>query len=121
MDKMNLFNDKTLKHYEGTLGIFDYDPKEFIIRKYGSFECLHYRGKGKSIDLPKGCINTRYMFAECELPPGFSLGEHFDTSDVICMRGMFEECKLSGSFSLGANFDTSNVTDMSYMLSLIHI
>lgn len=74
MNGMNLFNDKTLKHYEGDLGIFDYDPKEFIICKYGSFECIHYRGKGKSIDLPKGCINTRYMFAECELPPGFPLG-----------------------------------------------
>lgn len=115
MDKMNLFNDKTLKHYEGELGAFDYDSEEFIIQKYGSFECLHYHGKEKSIDLPKGCINTRYMFAGCELPSGFSLGEHFDTSAVIDMRGMFEKCKLPGSFSLGANFDTGNVIDMSYM------
>lgn len=90
MDRMNVFNDNNLVHYEGELGIFDYDPEEFKVEKFNDgTECLHYCGKGNSVDLPDGCIDTRYMFCRRRLPEGFSLGEHFDTSKVTDMYGMF--------------------------------
>ena len=55
------------------------------------------------------------MFEECELPKDFTLGEHFDTSNVTDMSDMFSYCSLSYGFSLGEHFDTSNVTDMRWM------
>ena len=116
MDRMNVFNDNNLVHYEGELGIFDYDPEEFKVEKFNDgTECLHYCGKGNSVDLPDGCIDTRYMFCRRRLPEGFSLGEHFDTSKVTDMYGMFSQCILPEDFSLGEHFDTSNVTDMARM------
>lgn len=116
MDRMNVFNDNNLVHYEGELGIFDYDPEEFKVEKFNDgTECLHYCGKGNSVDLPDGCIDTRYMFCQRRLPEGFSLGEHFDTSKVTDMYGMFSYCKLPEGFSLGKHFNTSSVTDMKFM------
>ena len=115
MDRMNVFNDNNLVHYEGELGIFDYDPEEFEVRKIWYHEYLHYHGNGKSVDLPKGCTNTSYMFFECKLPEGFSLGEDFNTGKVTDMEHMFSCCKLPKGFSLGKHFDTSNVTIMSGM------
>ena len=118
MNRMNLFGSKetekkrNLIHYEGELGVFDYDPKEFEIKNYIGIPYLQYCGKGKSVNLPNGCTNTRYMFCECDLKEGFSLGSNFDTSNVTSMKGMFKNCKLSEGFSLGEHFDTSNVTDM---------
>ena len=116
MQKMSLFDEtkkkRNLVHYEGELGIFDYDPREFEIKASDVFEYLHYRGNGKSVDLPEGCTNTSYMFAGCRLPEGFSLGKHFDTSNVTDMSNMFSDCKLPEGFSLGKHFDTSNVTEM---------
>ena len=97
------------------MGVFDYDPREFRIERLDDFDYLHYHGSGKSIDLPDGCINTRYMFSYCGLPKGFTLGEHFNTSKVTCMESMFLRCKLPGGFSLGEKFDTSNVTDAKFM------
>ena len=105
-----------IKHYEGELGTFDYDDEEFEIYD-GMFKPhLHYIGKGKSVDLPKGCINTSKMFTDCKLPRGFSLG-NFDTSNVINMESMFYECILPEGFTLGDKFDTSNVTYMENMFS----
>ena len=101
MKEMNSFGDNNLVHYEGILGVFDYDPEEFEVRKIWYHEYLHYHGNGKSVDLPEGCTDTSYMFSECKLPEGFSLGEHFDTSKVVDMYGMFKNCKLPEGFSLG--------------------
>lgn len=115
MKEMNSFGDNNLVHYEGILGVFDYDPEEFEVRKIWYHEYLHYHGNGKSVDLPEGCTDTSYMFSECKLPEGFSLGEHFDTSNVTYMEHMFSCCKLPKGFSLGDHFDTSNVTDMCTM------
>lgn len=118
MDIMDLFiseeeeKKRNLIHYEGELGVFDYDPKEFEIERLDDFDYLHYHGFGKSVDLPDGCINTRYMFYDCELPEGFTLGKRFDTSNVTSMEHMFYECKLSNGFTLGKNFDISNVRRM---------
>lgn len=50
-----------LIHYEGELGVFDYNPEEFEINRYFT-SYLHYCGTGNSVNLPKGCTNTRYMF-----------------------------------------------------------
>ena len=105
-----------IKHYKGKLGEFDYDDKEFKITDPYNKEHLHYIGKGLLVDLPKGCINTRYMFARCELPRGFTLG-NFDTSNVVDMDSMFYKCKIPKGFTLGDKFDTSNVRDMECMFS----
>lgn len=121
MNEMSLFiseeeeKKRNLIHYEGELGVFDYDPREFDILGEPPFDNLHYCGNGKSVDLPDGCIKTNYMFLGCKLPNGFSLGEHFDTSNVTEMYNMFSNCELPDGFSLGKHFDTSNVTDMSGM------
>lgn len=109
--------EKRLIHYEGELGVFDYDPNEFDIA-YTTRECmeyLRYCGTGSSVDLPDGCISTRYMFARQKLRFGFTLGDGFNTSKVKDMHSMFEKCLLREGFSLGKNFDTSNVTDMGAM------
>ena len=107
MKEMNSFGGNNLVHYEGILGVFDYDPEEFEVKQIGYCEYLHYHGNGKSVNLPDGCIKTRYMFSECKLPEGFSLGESFDTSKVTDMRNMFSCCKLPKGFSLGEHFNTS--------------
>ena len=121
MDTMDLFGNnvsekKHLIHYNGELGVFDYDPDEFEIIYNGNNEdCLHYCGTGLSVDLPKGCVNVQRMFAGCKLPKGFHLGEHFNTSEVTDMSHMFEDCEIPTGFELDPNFDTSNVTTMESM------
>ena len=120
MDIMDLFiseeeeKKRNLIHYEGELGVFDYDPREFKIEKQDvyNYDRLHYCGSGKLAELPYGCTNVRHMFEDCILPDGFSLGESFHTSKVTSMRYMFAGCRLPEGFSLGEHFNTSNVTDM---------
>lgn len=121
MEKLNLFDDSDsnydldpgLVHYQGELGYFWYNSEEFeIIDGPDIGEYLHYCGKGKSVNLPKGCTNTKYMFCECILPAGFTLGDKFDTSNVTNMGWMFHHCKLPDGFTLGDKFDTSNVRSM---------
>lgn len=92
MKLMNLFENNTarekknkLVHYKGELGDFCYDPKEFEVVNEGYGQYLHYVGFGKAVNLPKGCVNTRYMFYQCSLPYGFTLGNDFDTSKVTDM------------------------------------
>lgn len=41
-----------LIHYEGELGVFDYNPEEFEINRYFT-SYLHYCGTGNSVNLPK--------------------------------------------------------------------
>lgn len=97
-------------------GIFDYDPKEFEVKlSPGGGDYLHYCGKGKPVNLPEGCTNTRYMFSCCKSPVGFSLGLDFDTSRVTDVEHMFYNCKMSEGFTLEELFDTSNVIDMTAM------
>lgn len=120
-------NKDNLIHYQGELGDFWYDPNEFEVRKTSTappegddyrfleeFYYLCYVGKGNSVSLPKGCINTRLMFFRHKLPKGFKLVD-FDTSNVIDMSEMFSGCEMSEDISLGDQFDTSNVEDMHYM------
>lgn len=73
-----------LIHYQGELGDFWYNPNEFevLIHEIMEFEYLHYVGNSGAVDLPKGCINTRFMFRECILPDGTTLGNDFDWSYV---------------------------------------
>lgn len=123
MEKLNLFGDSGLDqdsapdlvHYQGELGDFWYNPEEFTVDIFRRGEHLHYCGKGKAVELPKGCINTRYMFCGCKLPDGFTLGDKFDTSNVKCMLDMFCKCELPAGFTLGDKFNTSNVESMSRM------
>ena len=123
MESMNLFGKNSeerndgLIHYQGELGDFWYDPKEFEVHNnhafditekpwYGDF--LHYVGHDLSVSLPEGCTSTKGMFYECKLPKGFHLSG-FDTSNVKDMSAMFKGCKFPAGFSLGDKFDTSNV------------
>ena len=118
MNGMDFFDGEeksNLVHYEGKLGVFNYDPMEFEIKASDEFEYLHYHGNGKSVDLPDGCINTSYIFSDCILSEGFSFGDHFDTSNVTIMDKMFRNCIVPAGFSLGEHFDTSKVTDMEWM------
>lgn len=113
-----------IQHYEGELGVFDYDDEEFEVGENEfELECLFYIGKGSSVNLPKGCINTRSMFSRCYgfLPEDFTLGDNFDTSNVEDMSFMFLECSLPEGFSLGDKFDTSNVKDMSFMFRTCYL
>lgn len=145
-EKVGLQNNMSkLKHYEGKLGIFDYDSEQFEIKIIEDIEALCYIGNGGSIDLPKGCIDTSFMFYEhrslfegthlrnfdttdvvrmnymfaygCRLPAGFNLGDNFDTSNVKEMQGMFENCIMCNDFSLGDKFDTKNVINVDYMFN----
>lgn len=104
-----------LRHYKGLLGEFDYHDDVFRVETKHCKDALCYIGNDKAVSLPKGCANTRYMFAGRELPEGFSLHESFDTSDVIDMTGMFYNSILPEGFSFGPNFNTGNVVDMTGM------
>lgn len=103
-----------VRHYEGTLGVFDYDDEMFRLLEddCGHYLCYNY---SKDISLPNGILSTRKMFYNCKLPKGFTLGSEFDTSKVTDMSSMFEECKMSEGFSLGDKFITSNVENMKGM------
>ena len=109
-----------LRHYKGSLGEFAYDDSIFMIKSIACRDALCYIGNEKTVGLPKGCINTRYMFCECKLTTGFSLSEDFDTSNVIDMTAMFHKCVLPDGFSMGPNFNTANVVDMTSMFSFCH-
>ena len=43
------------------------------------------------------------MFQECVFPKDFTLGDKFDTSQVISMFYMFYQSDMSKGFSLGVN------------------
>ena len=47
----------------------------------------------------------------------FTLGNKFNTLNVINMSHMFSECEMPEGFSLGDNFDTSNVKIVAFMFS----
>lgn len=113
--KLNI-PDKSMKHYDGPIGTFDYDSTEWAIRTDCGPEYLAYKGNfSKEIILPQGLKSCKNMFAGRNIPEGFALSSNFDTSQIINMEGMFEECKLPNGFTLGDKFDTSNVRDMSFM------
>ena len=122
MEIMKLFSkgiidNKGLIHYSGKIGEFDYDPQMFVKLQDAFGDFLHYCGDGNFITLPSGVISTRNMFTGCKLPENFTLGDHFDTSNVTDMDSMFYNCKLPENFTLGNHFDTSNVTNMSNMFA----
>lgn len=104
-----------IRHYEGELGKFDYDDNEFVIVNLCGETVLNYCGFDRSVNLPHGCISTKFMFYNCRLLPGFKLGDDFDTSHVKNMEYMFHGCSFPLGFSLGDKFDTSNVTSMNSM------
>lgn len=53
-----------------------------------------------------------YMFNGCTLSDNFTLGKHFDVSNVINMESMYAYGKIPKVFSLGELFDTSRVEHM---------
>ena len=56
--------------------------------------------------------DMKWMFAECTLSEGFSLGELFDTRRVTDMFSMFNDCSMPKGFSLGEGFNIDRVLDM---------
>lgn len=56
-----------------------------------------------------------YMFNGCTLSDNFTLGKHFDVSNVINMESMYAYRKIPKVFSLGELFDTSRVEHMGDM------
>ena len=74
-------------HYKGELGEFDYNRSDFVLLKDkdgGDFLRYNEYVGNLTLNLPKGIVDTRGMFAKCDIPSGFKLGD-FDTSEVkIC-------------------------------------
>lgn len=134
-----------LVHYDGTLGVFDYNPKLWKIKSFDKGRgVLKYIGPvNVPIDLPKGVNSTAfmfdsiifeegaylrdfdtslvenmsYMFCRAELCKGFTLGDKFYTGHVKYMAGMFESTVLNEDFSLGEHFDTSNVLSFNHWMN----
>ena len=98
MEKLNLFDDSGLDHdsdpdlvhYQGELGDFWYNPEEFTVDIFRRGESLHYCGKGKAVELPKGCINTRGMFYECRYD-NISFREYFKTDDMKSIIALLKQ------------------------------
>lgn len=127
-----------IRHYEGELGVFDYDDRLYAIgnikdedldgwyeKKDIEYLCyIGNDGKAKSkdlisLELPKGCINTRFMFHDMCFDGNICF-ENFDTSGVEDMTAMFFDCVLNGnSISLGNKFNTSKVKSMENMFARI--
>ena len=90
-----------LRHYEGYLGTFDYDPEQFELQiakteanQYGPAserEVLRYVGKevdGNKIHIPEGIKNGEMMFAETNIVTPPKLPESLESG-----LGMFMGCK----------------------------
>ena len=107
-------------HYSGVFGECDYDTRMFKVFKGFKFNpnikflCYKYNC-GLQPYIPEGYTSCCGMFKGCKLPKGFTLGDNFNTINVIDMRSMFEDCEIPEGFSLGGKFDTSHVTNMSAM------
>ena len=59
----------SIVHYEGKLGVFDYDNSEWEIPEKRRVEYLRYIGDkvdGKDIKIPEGVKNCSRMFYGCE-------------------------------------------------------
>ena len=121
-NKSNRFNDdenqvnKNLVHYKGVLGEFDYDPDIWeILDNRLRFKNRKVKSLPEDLELPKGCVDTSYMFFGCDALTDLSALENWDTSNVIDMSWMFKHCRNITNISSLENFDTSKVEDMSGM------
>ena len=68
-----------IRHYKGVLGEFDYDDTKFELKMKGGIstgiEYLMYKDpyihEKEGVKIPKGCINTRFMFYGCSFTSDF--------------------------------------------------
>ena len=116
---LQMFKSSLSYHKSEGLGEFIYDIQLFSV-EYENYtkanQVLVYRPRGQSESiLPHGLISCRGMFRPGTIPENFTLGDKFDTSNVIDMTNMFYDCVLPEGFTLGDKFDTSKVVDMSNM------
>lgn len=79
-----------VRHYQGAMGDFVYDPKEFEIRQMrsdkGSFETLHYIGKetdGANIQIPEGVRYAPYMFTGTGIKSAPKLPESLESGNLM--------------------------------------
>lgn len=88
-------------HYEGTLGSFDYDPKQFELHivevpetqdfPAGQYETLRYIGNetnGNKIHIPEGITNTSMMFMNSDITCMPKIPEGVEHAD-----SMFSGCE----------------------------
>ena len=84
-----------MKHYEGDLGIFDYDEKVWTLfsnNLYTYLRPLRKELKDCVLELPKGCTNCMLMFEGCTLNNVQLVG--FDRGDITDMSQMFRNCSI---------------------------
>lgn len=114
-----------LQHYEGILGMFEYDDEvweileadlreSFIMGRTGEY--LSYRGAyiDSDVTIPKGCCDISCSFAHKSIIKGFKLKD-LDTSEVQFMNGTFQGTKFGDDVSFGDNFNTGQVKSMRLM------
>ena len=102
------------KHYEGVLGSFDYDDRQFELRQAvnpsqgdsdrGDFMFLAYIGKeteGKNILIPQGLENTAFMFAGTQIQSAPVIPDGVKRADCMFMDcHQLKEAKLDLPSSL---------------------
>ena len=84
-----------MKHYEGDLGIFDYDENVWTLFSnslYTYLRPLRKELKDCVLELPKGCTNCILMFEGCTLNNVQLVG--FDRGDITDMSWMFRNCSI---------------------------
>ena len=99
-NKSNRFNNENQKeeksnliHYAGEIGEFDYDSNIWeIIDNHLRFKIQAVTSLPENLELPKGCIDTSYMFYYCENLTDISALQNWDVSNVINTSRMFQGC-----------------------------
>ena len=110
--------NQNLIHYKGELGEFDYDPNIWEIKdNHLRFKIKAVTSLPENLELPKGCINTSYMFMNCYNLTDISPLQDWDISDVIDISGMFSGCFRLTDLSPLENWDTSKIINISRMFS----
>ena len=93
-----------IRHYNGEIGVFDYDDNDFVIESFYNEDILRYCGSerdGSKIVIPDGIIKCDYMF--CASDFGSGLFVYLDEKQlltppnipngVLSCQGMFDQCE----------------------------
>ena len=77
-----------IKHYEGPLGVFDYDVRDFKFDENGYLRYIGKETDGSKIHIPQGIKNCYWMFYKCKIttPP-------IIPNSVEKCHSMFEGCR----------------------------
>lgn len=98
-------NEDGTIHYEGDLGVFDYDPNQFVMSrvplqgedgKFRDVQVLSYRGQetdGSKIQIPEGLVNAQLMFMNSKIESAPRI-----PNSVRNMDCMFQNCRHLKTF-----------------------